>query len=146
MILSFVVQTKKHPGWGGGRKRSRVDPPQFVMQQDESSLAHTDRSGVSDSESSWSSGRSAKSSKYPTVAHSLFGTIKVEGCLLACFLSLLIWWWWNRSHCLLPKVADEEGLKEKDRALRNLDMLLAIAEERDHDPEFIEVCGFRVRK
>jgi hypothetical protein len=34
--------------------------------------------------------------------------------------------------------------QEKDRALRNLDMLLAIAEE--HEPEFVEVCGFRVRK
>ncbi len=108
------AKTKKHPGWGGGRKRVRIDPPQFVVQDDSVGDSRGD-----DSEGSWSASRSSKSAKYPTVAHSLFGSIQVS---------------------------DEESLKEKDRALRNLDMLLAIAEERDHDPEFVEVCGFRVRK
>lgn len=116
------AKSKRHPGWGGGRKRIYLQPPQFVSHSHDHDQYRggTSESGGddNDSEGSWSVGRSSKSAKYEPVAHSLFGTIQAS---------------------------DEESIKEKDRALRNLDMLLAIAEERV-DPEVDEVCGFRVRK
>ncbi len=116
-LSQIFGKTKKHPGWGGGRKRVKLDSRAQLSHFEED-----DRRASEDSEGSVSfhaRDNAASDRAYESVAQALFHHVRVH---------------------------DDASQKEKERALRNLDMLLAIAQERDPEPEVAEVCGFRIRE
>jgi hypothetical protein len=111
-LAQIFGKTRKHPTWGGGRKRAKAERDAFSLSDDEERQRALD-------DSEGSVGLPAGPRPGESVAQALFQHVRVH---------------------------DEASKREKERAMRNLDMLLAIAQERDPEPEMSEVCGFRIRE